>query len=96
MPTSRLPALVLLLAFPAVAAAEPSIHGLIPQALGETWFSTLGTRSGTDGTFEVRLGAGQYKVRVQKPGFAPFETTVGVPPGGEVPVEIPLKVGAEP
>ncbi len=72
---------------------EVRIEGLVPGT--ELSFMTPGARSGPDGIFEVRLGAGQYRVRVQKPGFAPFETTVGVPPGGEVPVEIPLKF-AEP
>lgn len=73
---------------------EVRIEGVVPGT--ELAFSTPGTRSGPDGSFEVRLGAGTYKVRVQKPGFVPFETTVGVPPGGEAPVEVPLKVRAEP
>jgi protocatechuate 3,4-dioxygenase beta subunit len=73
---------------------EVRIEGVVPGT--ELSFSTPGARSGTDGSFEVRLGAGQYKIRVQKPGFAPFETTVRVPSGGESPVEIPLKVLAEP
>lgn len=73
---------------------EVRIEGVVPGT--ELSFMTPGARSGPDGIFEVRLGAGSYKVRVQKPGFAPFETMVGVPPGGEVPVEIPLKIRAEP
>lgn len=73
---------------------EVRIEGVVPGT--ELSFMTPGARSGQEGIFEVRLGAGQYKIRVQKPGFGPFETTVEVPPGGEVPVEIPLQVGAEP
>ncbi|HEX6898568.1 MAG TPA: carboxypeptidase-like regulatory domain-containing protein [Thermoanaerobaculia bacterium] len=73
---------------------EVRIEGVVPGT--DLSFMTPGARSGEDGSFEVRLGAGQYKVRVQKPGFAPFETTVGVPPGGEGVVEIPLKIQAEP
>jgi protocatechuate 3,4-dioxygenase beta subunit len=66
----------------------------------DAWIAALGTsvsapgaRTAADGTFEIpRLGAGTYKVKVLKEGFAPAEITVRISPGGVGPVvEVSLK-----
>jgi len=74
-----------------VEDAAVVVNAWIP-AIGVT-VSAPGGRTGPDGTFEIPgLGAGTYKVKISKEGFAPAETTVEVPAGGRsAPAEIVLK-----
>lgn len=60
------------------------------------FYSTPTVRSGEEGTFEARLAPGTYRIKIQKEGYAPAETTAEVRPGGAgAVVEIRLKpVGA--
>ena len=46
-------------------------------------------RSGAD-ELTIRLAAGNYQIRVEKPGYARHETTVALAPGADHPLEVTL------
>jgi outer membrane lipoprotein SlyB len=72
-----------------VADATVSIEG---QEAGSGSYSTPTTRSGEQGLFDARLSPGAYRIKVQKDGYAPVETTAEVRSGeAGSPVEIRLK-----
>jgi hypothetical protein len=74
-----------------VEDATVTVDAWIPAIRGVV--SAPGGRTGPDGTFEIpRLGAGTYKIKISKAGFAPAEATAEVPAGGgSPPVEIFMK-----
>ena|GEM_PF-1068146 len=73
-----------------VADATVSIDG--QESDSRLFYSTPTTRSGEEGAFESRLAPGKYRIKIQKEGYAPAETTAEVRPGaaGAV-VEVRLK-----
>ncbi|HEV7507769.1 MAG TPA: carboxypeptidase-like regulatory domain-containing protein [Thermoanaerobaculia bacterium] len=77
-----------------VADAIVSIDG--QESDSHSFYSTPTTRSGEEGAFESRLAPGRYRIKIQKEGFAPVETTAEVRPAAAgAPVEIRLRpVGA--
>ncbi len=77
-----------------VAEATVMIDGR--ESGSPLFYSTPTLRSGEEGAFESRLAPGKYRIKVQKEGYAPAETTAEVRSGGAgSPVEIRLKpVGA--
>jgi hypothetical protein len=77
-----------------VADAMVSIDG--QESDSRFFYSTPTTRSGDEGAFESRLAPGKYRIKIQKEGYAPAETTAEVRSGGAgAVVEIRLKpVGA--
>jgi hypothetical protein len=73
-----------------VADAMVSIDG--QESDSSFYYSTPTTRSGEEGVFESRLAPGKYRIKIQKEGYAPLETTAEVRPGAAgAPVEIRLK-----
>jgi protocatechuate 3,4-dioxygenase beta subunit len=65
-----------------VENATVSVDAWIPAI--KTSVSAPSGRTGAEGTFEIpRLGAGTYKIKIKKEGFASVETTVEVPAGGD-------------
>jgi hypothetical protein len=76
-----------------VADARVSIDG---QGIDGFTYFTPTLRSGEKGAFESRLAPGKYRIKVEKEGYAPAETTAEVRAGGARDVvEIRLKpVGA--
>jgi hypothetical protein len=78
------------------AAGEPvedatlEVEGWVPEL--KVPFSFTSAHSGAEGAFEIpRLGAGVYRIRVRKDGFAPAEVRIEIFAGRETAVEVRLK-----
>ena len=56
---------------------------------GERWHS-----SGTD-RLDIQVGAGEHRIAIEKDGYQPFSTTVGVRPGETSSLNVSLSKGGE-